>query len=126
MSLDRHTKTIQIDTFEPASDIKWIRCLNCERAVNVFGDAKADPLVFGQMTSSPESQSHSCVISCRCGATKIKAWGKMKSLVLPPRSCIAVEVSTERVFDKPCFCREQKGSEPGHIHASQPAQQGPA
>lgn len=31
----------------------------------------------------------------------------------------------DRVYDKPCYCRENKGQEGGHIHASQPASEAP-
>ena len=30
----------------------------------------------------------------------------------------------KKVYDQPCSCLEQKGSEPGHIHASQPGREG--
>ena len=120
MSLNKNTKPVQIDTFEPASDMKWLRCPKCGRAINIFDDAKSEPLTFGSATPSPETQPYSCEISCRCGATKVKAWGKLVSIVIGPRSCFGQEVSTERVYDKPCFCRENKGSEPGHIHSPQP------
>lgn len=122
MSLNKNTKPVQIDHFEPASDFKWLRCVKCERPINSFGTAKSDPLIFGKISPSPETQPYSCEISCRCGATKVKAWGKLVSIVVGPRSCFGQEVSTERVYDKPCFCRENKGSEPGHVHASAPAE----
>lgn len=121
MSLNKNTKPVQINIFEPASDMKWLRCVECGRAINVFDTAKLDPLTFGGATNSPETQPYSCEITCRCKATKVKAYGKMQSFVIGPKSCLGVAVSTERVFDKPCFCLEQKGSEPGHIHASLPA-----
>lgn len=118
MSLNKNTKPIQIDTFEPASDFKWLRCPKCARSINVFDSAVFDPLTFAELTEKPETQPFYCLISCRCKATQVKAWGRMISHVIGPRSCFGVEVSTKRVYDKPCFCREDKGTEPGHVHAS--------
>lgn len=125
MSLNKNTKPVQIDSFEPASDIKWLRCAKCKGHINRFGEAKADPLTFGGIYAEPEMQPFSCEISCQCGATTIRAWGKTESIVVGPHSCFGVNVSTELVFDKPCFCRETKGSDPGHIHASLPYQEKP-
>jgi hypothetical protein len=28
----------------------------------------------------------------------------------------------ETVYDRPCFCTANKGSEPGHVHSSQPSE----
>ena len=73
-------KIIQFEHFDPAADMKWVRCPECERAVNVYGKPIHEPLTFGSATNKPEVMTHFCIIRCRCRATAVKVYGRMKTV----------------------------------------------
>lgn len=71
-------KPMSFEMFDPAHDMKWIRCAFCDRSVNIYDKPQTDPLTFGEATDSPESMTHYCLVHCRCGKTRIKVYGTMK------------------------------------------------
>lgn len=71
-------KPMAFEMFDPAADMKWMRCAFCDKAVNIYGKPQPDPLTFGEATEHPEKMTHSNLIHCRCGKTRVKAYGTMK------------------------------------------------
>lgn len=109
-------KPVEFDHFEPGEAMKWVRCPKCERAVNVYGTPKHEPLTFGSATDKPEVMTHWCLVHCRCKATTVKVYGRL--IKMTAYGCMAFPTPTPQA-EKPqregaCLDPEKmKGAEDG-------------